>query len=241
MNFKPDPQSAAKSVSLGGAYITEKCMLVCTIIRAWDFTSGSGSQALQLNLKAHSGQDTDQSIWYYSGNSGENLRGYELVSRLCLLLGIHDLPMKPTKMEMMDWNDATRTREKVERIVPTAYPALMKKTIGVVFRVRHALGKNQETGAYDMPLFSKNTGEPILNPEIVEFYDAATGLSYNEIQRGETEPKEIKALFDKIPPPKILPLPGQAASATTAAPAGAGGFTPSPMPSMDDFDDAIPF
>jgi len=167
MNFKPEQTSALKPATIGGAYITEKCMLTCTITSAWDFTTDSGSQALQLSLKAHSGQDTDQRIWYFSGKSGKRLRGHELFSRLCLLLGIQDLPMKPMKMEMMEWNKMTRQREKVERIVSTAYPGLMKKTIGVLFRVIHAQGKDEGTGFYDVPLFSKNTGEPLLDPEIV--------------------------------------------------------------------------
>jgi hypothetical protein len=155
----------------------------CMIMQAFMIETKKGSIGLQLDLKTINGDNVNHVIYTWSGDKNQELSiGKKDVKDLVMLLGLTDCkPQQNYTVEVYDFD----LKETVKKQA-TAYPALYKKMVGVVFGNREYNGK--------------------IYPDVKAFYNPKTRQTLIEFLH-EKEPIAVDALLNKLKGESLLTDP----------------------------------
>lgn len=177
---------AAMEANNGGKRIREAGKYIGTIRSAWYEQSPKGAELMALQFVADNGQEADMLTIYTHKANGEELSGYNLVNAIMTCCRKRDITTKPGAVEVYDY-DSKAVVSKTKDV----YTELTGAKIGLVLKFEEYENRN-----FDIK-------ERLV---IHAAFEAATGLTADEMLRKETDPKNLQRIVDFIAknPVKLL-------------------------------------
>lgn len=197
---------AAKQADNGGARITETGKYIGQFTKAKKVISKQGTEGIEFSFESDNGQSADYLTVWTINKSGEHIYGFKQLMALMTCLKVRNIEAKPGKVEEYD-----SVAKQVVTNDAEIFPALMKKSVGVLLQMEEYEKKDQSIG---------------VKPSFAGFFDATTEQTAAEILDKREAEALAKMVANLVPVKKLK---------------GSRGSAPAPMPHDDVPFDEIPF
>ena len=160
----------ANRIDTGGAYIGTFKRAEATV------SAQKGTEGITFEFEAPGGGSVEATLWTRKSD-GSAIFGDNLVQAIRTILGVKGR-MESAPGKVQKWVDGAKTEADGE-----VFPALLGKTIGVVFQKE---------------LYTKNDGKEGYRMNMYGVFDADTKLTASEIKEGVKEAKKLQRMINSV-------------------------------------------